>query len=135
MSIAGNGSHALESEIEELGFEPGFLKEWHEEGAETAVDVQWDLTLNGEFGEERDIVDDSVGEVRSGPNEEDGVAVYEAGDGRDVDLVGRSFTCGQYSPSFCCLGSLRNFFESIHSFYSSLHPCHAIYTLQYSTYP
>lgn len=30
-----------------------------------------------------------MGEIRSGPDEEDGVAIYEAGDGRDVDLVGR----------------------------------------------
>lgn len=52
MSITGDGRHALESEIEELGFKSGFLQEWYEEGAETAVDVQWDLTLNGEFGEE-----------------------------------------------------------------------------------
>lgn len=50
--------------------------------------MQGEFVLDGEFGEAGDVVDDAVGEVGGGANEEDGVWVYEAGDGAKVDLVG-----------------------------------------------
>jgi hypothetical protein len=51
--------------------------------------VEGDLALYGELGEGGYIVDDAVGEVGGGADEEDGIAVDEAGDAWDVDLVGR----------------------------------------------
>lgn len=50
--------------------------------------MQWDSALDSEFGQRSDVVDDAMGEVGCGANEEDGVAVDEAGDGGDVDLIG-----------------------------------------------
>lgn len=38
-------------------------------------------------GEGRDVVDDTVGEVWSGTDEQDGVTIDEAGDGWDVYCV------------------------------------------------
>lgn len=49
MGVAADTGHALESEIEQLGLETCFFQERHEEGAETAVDVEGDLALDGEF--------------------------------------------------------------------------------------
>lgn len=63
MRIATNTRNTLESEIEELSLEPCLLEEGHEEGAETAVYMQRDLALDGEFGERGYVVDDAVGEV------------------------------------------------------------------------
>jgi hypothetical protein len=63
VSIATYASDALESEVEEFGFEPGFLEEGDEEGAETAVNVKWDLALYCKLGEGAYVVDNAVGEV------------------------------------------------------------------------
>ena len=89
MCIAADAGDALESEVEELGLEAGFLEEGHKEGTETAVNVQRNLALHGEFGEGGYVVDNPVGKVGRGADEEYGVAVDEAGDAWDVDLVGR----------------------------------------------
>lgn len=91
VGVAADASDALEAEVEELSVEAGALEERHEEGAQAAVDVQRDLALDGELGERGDVVDDAVWEVGRGADEEDGVAVDEAGDAGDVDLVGGSW--------------------------------------------
>ena len=63
MRIATDTRHALESEVEELCLEASFLEKGDEEGSQTAVDVERDLALDSELGEEGDIVDNAVGEV------------------------------------------------------------------------
>lgn len=86
--VAGDGSDAAEAEVEERCGEAGSAEEWDEEGAEAAVDVEGDAAGDGELGERGDVVDDAVGEVGGGADEEDRVAIYEARDGGDGDLVG-----------------------------------------------
>ena len=61
--VAADGGDALEAEVEGGGFEAGFFKEGDEEGAEAAVDVQGELLFEGDLGEGRDVVDDTVREV------------------------------------------------------------------------
>ena len=53
--------------------------------------MQGDLSLHSQFGEGRYVVYDAVGEVGRGTDEEDRVAVDEAGDAWDVNLVGGSW--------------------------------------------
>lgn len=66
MCIAAYAGDALESEIEQLGLETCFFEEWDEKGAETAVYVQGNFALYGEFGEGGNVVDDAVGKVGGG---------------------------------------------------------------------
>lgn len=87
MRVAGNARYTFQAKIKELGLEPCFIEEGDKEGAEAAVHVQGDSALDGELGEERYVVYDAVREVGGGADEEDCVAVYEARDGGDVDLV------------------------------------------------
>ena len=49
--------------------------------------MEGDAARDGELGERGDVVDDAVGKVGGGADEEDRVAVYEARDGGDGDLV------------------------------------------------
>lgn len=88
VSVAGDRCDTAEAEVEERGGEAGGSEEGDEEGAEAAVDVEWDAARDSELGERGDVVDDAVGEVGGRADEEDRVAVYEARDRRDGDLVG-----------------------------------------------
>lgn len=54
--------------------------------------MEGEFPFQGKAREGGDIVDDAVGEVGGGADEEDGVAVYEAGDGGEVHAVGRGGT-------------------------------------------
>ena len=87
MSVAANTGDALESEIEELSFEAGLGEEGDEEGSKTAVDVKPELLAESEFGESNNVVDDTVGEVGCGTDEEYRVGVDETGDGTNIYLV------------------------------------------------
>lgn len=89
VGVAAYAGDALEGEVEGDGGEASAGEEGDEEGAETAVDVKGELALlaEGETGEGGNVVDDAVGEIRGGADEEDGVAVDEGGDAADVDLV------------------------------------------------
>lgn len=71
--------YTLKSEIKEFGLKTCFLQEWHKEGTETAVYVERNLALESEFREGADVVNNSVGKVGRGADEEDGIAVYETG--------------------------------------------------------
>lgn len=63
VSVAGDGGDALEAEVERGGFEAGLFEEGDEEGAQAAVDVEWEAFLEGKLGERGDVVDDAVREV------------------------------------------------------------------------
>lgn len=88
MGVAGDGSDAAETEVKERGREAGGGEKGDEEGAETTVNVEGNAARDGELGEPGDVVDDSVGKVGGRADEEDCVAVNEARDGGDGDLVG-----------------------------------------------
>lgn len=85
--VAGDGGNAAEAEVEEWCGEASGAEEGDEEGTEAAVDVEGDAAREGELGERGDVVDDAVGEVGGGADEEDRVAVDKARDGGDGDLV------------------------------------------------
>ena len=93
VGVAADAGDAGEAEIERVGVEAGAGEEGDEEGAEAAVDVEGDFVVafQGEGGEGGDVVDDAVGEVGGGADEEDRVAVYKAGDAGCLGAVGR---CG-----------------------------------------
>ena len=90
VGIATDACDAFEGEVEGGGGEPGAREEGDQEGSEAAVYVEGESALfaEGEAGEGGDVVDDAVGEVGGGTDEEDGVAIYEGGHGGGVDLVG-----------------------------------------------
>lgn len=77
MGIAANAGHTLNGEVECHGGKASTRKEWDDERPKTAVDVERERTFlaQGEAGERDDVVDDAMGEVGSGTNEEDSVAV------------------------------------------------------------
>lgn len=54
--------------------------------------MQRDLALQRELGERRYVIDDTVGEVGRGADDEDGVAVNEARDAGYVHFVRRCRT-------------------------------------------
>lgn len=45
VGVAAYAGDSFQSEVEEFGFEAGLVQEGNEEGAETAIYVQWDLLL------------------------------------------------------------------------------------------
>jgi hypothetical protein len=77
------GGHAWTAEVKATGFCPWGSEACagevgHEEGAEAAVDVEGDGVGDCETGEGGDLVDDAMGVVGRGADEEDRVRIYEA---------------------------------------------------------
>lgn len=81
MGITRDGGDASQAEIERCGGEARLGEERDKEGAETTVHMEGEAAAMREQGEGGDVVDDTVGEVGGGADEEDGVAIDEAGDG------------------------------------------------------
>lgn len=63
MCVAAYTGHALESEVEELGFEPCLVEEGDEERSKTAVNVERDVALQCKSGERGYIIDDAMREI------------------------------------------------------------------------
>lgn len=75
MCVAGDGGDALDAEVERFGGVACALEEGHQEGTETTVDVERNVSAECEARETRDVVDDAVREVGGAADEEDSVAV------------------------------------------------------------
>lgn len=88
MRVAAYAGDAFEGEVEGFGFEASAGEKGDEEGAEAAVDVEGELAFQRKARKRRNVVDDAVGKAGGGADKEDGVAVYEAGDGGEVHAVG-----------------------------------------------
>ena len=69
VSIATNAGDPLDPEVEWLYGESGFLKEWHYEAAQTAVDMQAELVLGRKLAKRDNVILAPVWEVYSGTNE------------------------------------------------------------------
>lgn len=93
MRIAGDGGYAFDTEVESRAIETRTGKERGEEGAEAAIDMEWDARGEGEAGKGGDVVNYAMGEVWRRGDEEDRVVVYETGDGTDVNLERRRVDC------------------------------------------
>ena len=57
------------------------------ERPKTAIDMKWDLVLHGQARKGRDVVNYTMGEIRSGTNQQDCVGIDQAADRWDVDLI------------------------------------------------
>lgn len=79
VSITTNTRHPIHTEIEVRQIPVNASQERHQETTKTAIDVQAEVMLQREFCEVTDWVDGAVGEVWSGPDENDSVWVA-AGD-------------------------------------------------------
>ena len=83
MSVAADCSDALDPEVEGLCWEPGGLKEGHDEAAQAAVHVQTDAMLGGKLTQCNDVVLAAIREVNC----------------RAYDLFGPlSFNCNKVEP-------------------------------------
>ena len=67
--VTADASDPFDSEVEWLYRESGFLEEWHDEAAQTAVDVQAELVLRRELAKRDNVILAPVWEVYSGTNE------------------------------------------------------------------
>ncbi|OAQ97064.1 hypothetical protein LLEC1_00950 [Akanthomyces lecanii] len=85
--VDADAGHALEAKVKRLRLEAGLFEAGNDKGAEAAVDVQPELVAQRQARQPRDVVDDAVREVGRGAYEQDGVAVDEARDAAQVDLV------------------------------------------------
>ena len=69
VSVATDASDPLDPEVERLNRKSSFLEEWHDEAAQTAVDVQADLVLGRELAERDNVILAAVRKVDCGTNE------------------------------------------------------------------
>lgn len=120
MCVNRDRSDTRDAEVEatglgEWGGEAGAGEVRHKEGAEAAVDVEGNFIRGGEAREGRNFIDDAVGIIRGGANQEYCIGIYEAADFRNGDAVGRSRTCDGVKLDFeigccfieCCVRGLR----------------------------
>lgn len=66
MSITRNRSYTIHTEVKICRREASLLQEGHDETTETAIDVQANLVLLGQFTQGSDIISDTVREVDGG---------------------------------------------------------------------
>ena len=69
VSVATDAGDPLDPEVEWLHRKSGFLQEWHDEAAQTAVDVQAELVLGRKLAKRDNVILAPVWEVYSGTNE------------------------------------------------------------------
>ena len=70
----------FETKVERFRLETGTGEERHKEGTKAAVHMKGKAFAHGKAGERADVINDTVREVWSGANKENGVGVYEARD-------------------------------------------------------